>query len=94
MSTNDMANSERVRKGLHHRIQQQIDYFGGVLPERHTIAWAGFLAGVFEEGVLDYRHYSELVDMLPKISAPDPIADIFIFEPAVRAAEAKLEGVG
>ena len=89
MSAKDLARSERVRKGLQHRIQQQIDYFSGTLPERHAIAWAGFLAGIFEEGVLDYRHYDELMDMLPKISAPDPIADIFIFEPAIQAAESK-----
>ena len=92
MLVNDPANSERVRKNLRHRIQQQINYFGGVLPERHAIAWAGFLAGIFEGGVLDFRHYNELVDMLPKIAAPDPIEDIFIFDPAILAAEAKLQG--
>ena len=81
MFVKDMANSERIRKGLRYRIQEQINYFGGVLPERHAIAWGGFLAGIFEEGILDVRHYDELVDMLPEISNPDPIRDIFIFEP-------------
>ena len=80
MLVNDPANSERVRKNLHHRIQQQIDYFG-VLPERHAIAWTGFLAALSEEGLLDHPHYVELTDMLPEVSAPNPIRDIFIFEP-------------
>ncbi len=89
MSADIFENSERIRKGLHHRIQQQIEYFNGVLPERHAIAWGGFLAGLFEEGILDVKHYTELDRMLPQVDAPDPVRDIFIFEPAFENAESE-----
>lgn len=81
MFVKDLAKSERILGNIRYRIQEQIDHFGGVLPERHAIAWAGYLAALFEEGLLDYPHYVELTDMLPEIPAPNPIADVFIFEP-------------
>ena len=81
MFVKDKANSERIRNSLRNHIQEQIDYFGGELPERHAIAWGGCLAGLFIEGLLDVHHYNELVHMLPKVSEPDPVADLFIFEP-------------
>lgn len=81
MVVKDMPRSERILKNVRFRIQEQTDHFGGVLPERHAIAWGGFLAALLEEGILDHRHYGELVDMLPQVPEPDPIADIFIFEP-------------
>lgn len=88
MSANDLPASEDLKKKLLHRLQQHIAYFNGELPERYVIAWTSFLAGYFEAGVLDFRHYSELLELLPKITLPDPIADIFIFEPAIQKAEA------
>ncbi len=81
MFVKDMVNSERIRNSLRNHIQEQIDYFGGMLPERHAIAWGGYLAGQFIEGLLDVHHYTELTHMLPKVSGPDPVADLFIFEP-------------
>ena len=81
MFVKDLARSQRILDNVRFRIQEQIDYFGGVLSERHAIAWGGFLAALLEEGILDYPHYIELTDMLPKIPEPNPIADVFIFEP-------------
>ncbi len=81
MLVNDSSRSERILREVRYRINEQIAYFGGVLPERHAIAWGGFLAALLEEGILDYLHYGELVDILPKVPEPDPVADIFIFEP-------------
>ncbi len=79
----DPVRSEEITKDVRNRIQEQITYFGGALSERHAIAWGGYLAGLWEKGLLVYADYCELVDMLPEVSAPDPIADIFIFEPAI-----------
>lgn len=81
MRVKDRVRSERIVKNVRFRIQEQIDYFGGVLPERHAIAWGGFLAALLEEGILVHQHYIELTNMLPEIPEPNPIADVFIFEP-------------
>ena len=80
MFVKDLAKSERILKNVRFRIQEQISYFGS-LPERHTLAWAGYLAALHEEGLLDYPHYIELTNLLPEIPEPNPIADVFIFEP-------------
>lgn len=81
MAVRDLAESDRIFANVHFRIQEQIDHFGGTLPERHAIAWAGFLAALSEEGLLAQQHYASLMDMLPEISAPNPVRDLFVFEP-------------
>ena len=81
MSTKDMASSERIRNRLRNHIQEQIVHFGAPLPERHALVWAGYLAALLDEGLLDFTHYKELKRLLPKIADPNPVEDIFIFEP-------------
>lgn len=77
----DLVRSERIFENIDFRIQEQIDYFDGVLPERHAIAWGGYLAALFEEGLLERKRYRELTQLLPPIASPNPIRDVFIFEP-------------
>lgn len=77
----DRERSAQIRDNLKQRIEEQITYFGGEMPERHTIAWRGYLAALFEAGILDYRHYTELTHLMPKIKDPNPIPDLFDFEP-------------
>jgi len=59
------------------RIRQDIDFFGGNLPERNAIAWRGYLAGLLEWGVLDVAAHDQLVAFLPEI-ADDPVRDILL----------------
>ena len=33
---------------MSHRIQVDIDYFGGAMPERTAVAWRGYLAAMLE----------------------------------------------
>lgn len=78
--TADPIKSQEITKDLRQRIQEQIDYFGRTLPERHAIAWSGYLAALWEKGLLTYDDYDALDNMLPEVD-PAPIRDIFIFEP-------------
>ncbi len=80
MLVEDLDKSERIRKNVRYRIEEQIQFFGH-LPERNTIAWGGYLAALFEKGLLDYPHYRELIGLLPKLTMPNPVDDIFIFDP-------------
>ena len=66
---------------LQYRIEQQLQYFKGNMPENYTAAWHGYLAGIFEWGVIDRSTYFYLESLLPRLSKPNPIRDIFIFEP-------------
>lgn len=87
--TEDPVRSNEITQNVSYRIQEQIDYFGGVLPERYAIAWGGYLAALWEKGMLTLDDYRSMVHLLPDVPAPDPIADIFIFEPAIQAAESR-----
>ena len=59
------------------RIRQDIDFFGGELPERNAIAWRGYLAGLLEWGLLNVADHDQLVALLPEI-ADDPVNDILL----------------
>lgn len=59
---------------LQQRIQIDIDYFDGQLPERFSIAWRGYLAALFEWGVIDLQGYDRLVFLLPNLLDDPTIA--------------------
>ncbi len=50
---------------LEYRIQRDIEHYGGILPERVSIAWGGYLAGLLEWGLLPASSYNTVADMLP-----------------------------
>ena len=62
---------------LKNRIERDIKFFKGNLPERYALAWHGYVAGLYEWDVIDLESYGQLVDILPKTSSPDPIVEIF-----------------
>ena len=62
---------------LRRRIEADIRAFGGVLPERYTLAWAGYLAALLEWGLITPVKYKMLNDLMPKIGEPDPVLGIF-----------------
>jgi hypothetical protein len=49
------------------RIQKDIDFFEGNLPERFAIAWSGYLASLIEWGLISIQDHYQLIQMLPFI---------------------------
>ncbi len=66
---------------LQYRIEMDLAAFHGDMPERNALAWHGYLAGVFEWGIIDLRAYRVLRSMLPRIAPPSPIEVIFLGRP-------------
>jgi hypothetical protein len=64
----------RITDELTARIDADHRHFGE-MPERFTIAWRGYLAGLLEWGVIDQPAYDALTAKLPLLSA-DPAVDI------------------
>jgi hypothetical protein len=50
---------------LRGRIQRDLDFFGGVLPERNAIAWGGYLAALGEWDLLLPSDSNKLFSLLP-----------------------------
>ncbi len=70
-----MATKEEVEAELERRIKADIKHFHSNLPERYAIAWNGYLAGLYECGLIE--RYNYLVKLLPVINKPDPILEVF-----------------
>lgn len=70
-----MATKEEIEEEMESRIIADIKHFKGNLPERYALAWNGYLAGLYEWGLIE--RYNYLVNLLPKINKPDPILEIF-----------------
>ena len=70
-----MTTKGEIEKELEIRIKDDIKHFQGNLPERYALAWNGYLAGLYEWGVIE--RYNYLINLLPKINKPDPILEIF-----------------
>ena len=60
---------------LKRRINKDIVFYGGVLPERNAIAWRGYLVSLLEWEVMPVQIHRDLVDLLPDIPN-DPITDM------------------
>lgn len=59
------------------RIVDDLRYFGNNMPERFSIAWHGYIAGLMEWGLLSISEYDKLFDMLPPLDTPNPVESIF-----------------
>jgi hypothetical protein len=68
---------EQIKNEIEHRINSDKSFFKGNLPERFSVAWHGYLAAMLEWQIINFAHYDELFNLLPKIEEPDPIATIF-----------------
>lgn len=62
---------------LTNRIQHEINYFNGALPERDAMVWYGYLAALIEWGLLSPSQHQKLSDMLPKIT-DKPVMAVFL----------------
>jgi len=52
---------------LEYRIRRDIEHYGGILPERVSIAWGGYLAGLLEWGLLSVPAHHQVANMLPNV---------------------------
>ncbi len=72
-----MATKEEIAQEIKIRILADVKHFNNNLPERYSIAWGGYIASLYEWSFITQEHYAELENILPKVSEPDPIAEIF-----------------
>lgn len=70
-----MQSKKEIAEEVANRINKDIKHFNGGLPENYALAWHGYVAGLYEWGVIE--HYDYLSNLLPKVGTPDPILDIF-----------------
>ena len=70
--------TKEIVKQMKIRVKNDLDYFHGKIPERFVVAWRAYLTGMAEWNVIDQGSYGEIVDMLPKVSEPDPIESILL----------------
>jgi len=66
--------TQETASELRYRIQSDIDYFDGKLPERFAIACPSYLAGLLEWGVLDVPAYEGLCELLPDVPDDPAVA--------------------
>lgn len=69
---------QEIEDELKRRIQTDTNNFRGNLLERYALAWHGYIAGLYEWDVISLGGYKMLVESLPKTTAPDPVAEIFV----------------
>jgi hypothetical protein len=72
-----MRTALQIYEELKHRIQADITAFNGTLPEKYSIAWQGYLAGLVEWKVITFPFYCQLEKLLPEVTEPNPIVTIF-----------------
>lgn len=65
---------------LRSRIQEDIDHFGGQLPERYALVWNGYLAALIEWSMISVHEHELLTGMLPKVEN-NPVITILIGRP-------------
>ncbi|HEU4730061.1 MAG TPA: hypothetical protein VFT22_19320 [Kofleriaceae bacterium] len=69
-----MAPERDIVAELSHRIQADIDHFGGTMPERSAVAWRGYLAAMLEWNLIPVAHYDQLLAKIPEIMDDPAIA--------------------
>jgi hypothetical protein len=72
-----MATAEEIGKDTKGRILADLKYFNNNMPERYSIAWGGYIASLYEWSFITQEYFAQLVALLPEISEPNPIAEIF-----------------
>lgn len=68
---------EQIAEELENRIRADIDYFNGNLPEKYSVAWHGYTAGLYEWKIIGLGYYRRLTNILPPVGEPNVIAEIF-----------------
>ena len=62
------------------RRYSETTHYGGALPERFAVAWAGYLAAMLDWGLIEISAYDRLTELLPRRESTeeDPILAIFL----------------
>lgn len=68
---------EEVFSSSYNRISEDLQRFGGVMPEKYALVWHGHAAALQEWGLIEAGQYLELIRLLPKVEKPDPVMRIF-----------------
>lgn len=63
-----------IQEELQHRIESDIAYFGGKLPQRNALAWHAYLAGLLEWAVIDRSMFDQLTAVLPDMKDSPVVA--------------------
>ena len=69
-----MTTTKNIAAELVHRINADVEHFGGALPERTAIAWRGYLAAVLEWNVITVEQYDSLLARVPPVNDDPAIA--------------------
>lgn len=85
---NAMINGYPTKDGLRSRIERQLSWRG---PTKEVVlTWQGYLAGLFEWGLLEHEAYLELSELLPKDGSRE-LAELFGDERLSAEEEAVIE---
>ena len=69
-----MMTTKDIAAELVHRINADVEHFGGALPERTAIAWRGYLAAALEWNVITVEQYDALLTRVPPVNDDPAIA--------------------
>ena len=69
-----MAPGRDIVAEMSHRIQADIDYFGGTMPERTAVAWRGYLAAMLEWTLIPAGQYDQLLAKIPEVKDDPAVA--------------------
>lgn len=61
-------------------IQNDIDHFGGQLPERYALVWDGYIAALVIHDLITIAEHARLAAMLPKIEN-NPVITVLLGRP-------------
>jgi len=73
MSLSKMS-SQDIEAELKTRIRRDIAFYDGNLPERFSVAWRAYLAGILEWGIIEVSSYDELLKLLPDVEDNPAVA--------------------
>lgn len=76
--SSDVGTDVGVEAQIRERIEVDLDAVSGKLPDRDAIAWHAYLAALAEWGVINHPSHARLLNLLPKISDPNPIEAIML----------------
>ena len=74
---NILATKDEIFDATVYSIREDLERFGGQLPERYVLVWHGYAAALQEWGLIDAMEYHELRVLLPDIGEPNPVMRIF-----------------
>jgi hypothetical protein len=69
-----MAPARDLTIEISHRIQADLEHFGGVMPEMTAAAWRGYLAAMLEWNLISVAQYDQLLTKIPEVRDDPAVA--------------------